>query len=117
MNFLVCALGGIATALTAMGTARAQGVDRRHAEEPTGGMLLPATPLAGEYDALTTVVNPGGLPLLRGPDAALALDLEDPDVAMTAGQGFGAFLATSFGGGIVPRSGIGLGFEWLRPSR
>jgi len=97
--------------------AHAQGVDRRYAEEPTGGMQLPATPLAGEQDALATTVNPGGLPLLRGPELALALDLEDPDVATTAGPGVGTFIATAFGGGILPRSGIGMGFEWLRPSR
>lgn len=111
MKLAVCAVLLVATA------AHAQGVDRRYAEEPTGGMFLPAQPLAGEFDALTTVVNPGGLPMLRGPELALALDLEDPDIATSAGPGFGAFVATSFGGGLIPRSGIGLGFEWLRPSR
>ena len=59
MKLAVCAVLLVATA------AHAQGVDRRYAEEPTGGMFLPAQPLAGEVDALTTVVNPGGLPLLR----------------------------------------------------
>jgi protease-4 len=111
MKLAVCAVLLVATA------AHAQGVDRRYAEEPTGGMFLPAQPLAGEVDALTTVVNPGGLPLLRGPELALALDLEDPDIATSAGPGFGVFAATSFGGDLIPRSGIGFGFEWLRPSR
>jgi protease-4 len=111
MKLAVCAVLVVGTA------AHAQGVDRRYAEEPTGGMLLPATPLAGEHDALATTVNPGGLPLLRGPELALALDLEDPDVATSAGPGFGAFVAGAFGGGVIPRSGFGMALEWLRPSR
>ena len=103
--------------LLAAATAHAQAVDRRYAEEPTGGLWLPGTPLAGEHDALTTTVNPGGLPLLRGPELALALDLEDPDVATTSGPGFGTYVATSFGGKLIPRSGVGMALEWLRPSR
>jgi protease-4 len=97
--------------------AHAQSVDRRYAEEPTGGVYLPGTPLAGEHDALTTTINPGGLPLLRGPELALALDLEDQDIATTSGPGFGIYAATPFGGEIIPRSGIGMALEWLRPSR
>ena len=111
LRFAVCVL------LAATAAAHAQGIDRRYAEEPTGGLLLPAAPLAGEHDALATTVNPGGLPLLRGPELGLALDLEDPDVATSAGQGFGAFVASTFGGGIVPRMGIGMALEWLRPPR
>jgi protease-4 len=97
--------------------AHAQLVDRRYAEEPTGGLALPATPLAGEHDGRAVVMNPGGLPLLRGPELALALELQDTDVATSAGPGFGAYLATSGGGSILPRYGIGLGLEWLRPPR
>jgi protease-4 len=97
--------------------ARAQGVDHRYAEEPTAGMALPTTPLAGEHDARAVVANPGGLALVRGRELALALDLEDPDVATGAGQGFGAFWAQSVGGRILPRFGVGVGLEWLRPSR
>jgi protease IV len=97
--------------------AHAQAVERRYLEEPTRGMALPATPLAGEHDARTVVVNPGGLALVRGSELALALDLEDSQVATGAGQGLGGFWASSFGGRIVPRLGIGLGLEWLRPAR
>jgi protease-4 len=104
--------------LIATGTAAAQGVDRRYAEEPTEGMALPLVPLAGEHDARTVVANPGGLALLRGAEMALALGLEDPDVADSAGQGFGAFFGSTFGGGgLVPKFAMGLGFEWLRPPR
>ena len=108
----------LAALLMVTGTAAAQGVDRRYAEEPTDGMALPFAPLAGEHDARTVVVNPGGLALLRGAEMALALGLEDPDVADSAGPGFGAFLGSTFGGGgLVPKFALGLGFEWLRPPR
>ena len=99
------------------GAAHAQAPDRRYAEEPTDGLALPATPLAGEHDARAVTMNPGGLALLRGPELALALDLEDEGVATSAGPGFGAYVATSGGGSLVPRYGVGLGLEWLRPSR
>lgn len=111
MRFAVCVL------LAATTVAHAQGIDRRYAEEPTGGMMLPAVPLAGEHDALATTVNPGGLPLLRGPDLGLAVDLEDPDVATSGGPGFGAFFGTTLGGGILPKMGAGMALEWLRPPR
>src|SRR5690242_9315591 len=106
-------VGVIATS----GVAYAQSVDRRYAEEPTGGLALPATPMAGEHDARAVTINPGGLVLLRGPELALALELEDHDVATSAGPGFGAYWALAGGGGIVPRYGFGMGFEWLRPAR
>jgi protease-4 len=98
-------------------TAQAQGVDRSYAEEPTDGIALPTAPLAGELDGRVVATNPGGLPLVRGTELALVLNLEDPDVVTSSGQGFGAFAAYSGGGGLLPRFGVGLGFEWLRPSR
>jgi protease IV len=107
----------VIAALAASATAHAQGIERRYVEEPTAGMALPATPLAGEHDARAVVVNPGGLALVHGSELALALDIEDPAVATSAGQGFGGFWAQSVGGRIVPRFGLGLGVEWLRPSR
>lgn len=112
MRSAVC---GLVIAISAV--AHAQSVDRRYTEEPTGGLALPATPLAGEHDGRAVVMNPGGLSLLRGPELALAFELQDTDVATSTGQGFGAYMATAGGGSIVPRYGIGLGFEWLRPSR
>jgi protease-4 len=111
MRFVVIAVAvGVSGA-----TAHAQAVERRYVEEPTGGMALPATPLAGEHDARAVVANPGGLALVRGRELALALALEDAAVATGAGQGFGAFWAQSIGGRLLPRFGIGLGVEWLRP--
>ena len=97
--------------------AHAQGVDRRYAEEPTGGIAMPTTPLAGEHDARAVTYNPGGLALLRGTEAAIALTVEDLDVASSAGQGFGTYIASSGGGGLLPKFGVGLGLEWLRPPR
>jgi protease-4 len=98
-------------------TANAQAVDHRYAEEPTNGMALPAAPLAGEFDGRVVAMNPGGLPLVRGAEIALALGLEDPGVVTTNGQGFGAFVAMAGGGGLLPRFGLGLGLEWMQPSR
>lgn len=98
-------------------TANAQAVDHRYAEEPTSGMALPAAPIAGEVDGRVVAMNPGGLPLVRGAELALAIGLEDPDVVTSSGQGFGSFLALAGGGGLLPRFGFGLGVEWLRPSR
>jgi protease-4 len=97
--------------------AHAQSVDRRYAEEPTDGVAMPTAPLAGEFDGRVVATNPGGLPLVRESELAMVLDLEDPDVATSAGQGFGAYLAIAAGGKLLPRFGIGLGLEWLRPSR
>jgi len=115
MRLVVIALGALGSLA---GTASAQSVDRRYAEEPTSGLALPAAPLAGEFDGRVVSTNPGGLPLIRGTELALALDLEDPDVATSAGPGFGSYLAFAGGGnGLVPRFGLGLGFEWLRPAR
>jgi len=107
----------VAAVLGSVATANAQAVDHRYAEEPTNGMALPAAPLAGEYDGRVVAMNPGGLPLVRGAELALALGLEDPDVVTAAGQGFGAFAAMAGGGGLLPRFGFGLGLEWLRPAR
>jgi protease-4 len=118
MRNVVPAAALAAVALAAGGgLAHAQAAPaRRVVEEPTGGLDLPTTPLAGEHDARAVVVNPGGLALVRGRDLTLALDLEQEDVAAAAGQGFGAYAATPFGGGILPRLGVGAGLEWLRPS-
>jgi len=107
----------VIAALSASATAHAQGVDHRYVEEPTQGMALPTTPLAGEHDARAVAVNPGGLALVRGNELAVALDVEDPDVATSAGQGFGVFGASSLGGRLLPQVGVGVGLEWLRPSR
>lgn len=103
--------------LCVAGPVAAQNVDRRYAEEPTNGLALPAAPLAGEFDGRVVSTNPGGLPLVRGGELALVLNLEDADVATSAGQGFGTYFAFAGGGGLLPRFGVGIGLEWLRPSR
>ncbi len=107
----------VVVALCLPSVVHAQAVQRSYAEEPTDGMALPTAPMAGEFDARVVATNPGGLPLVRGSEFALALDVEDPDVVTGAGQGFGAFYAYSGGGSILPHFGLGLGAEWLRPSR
>ena len=107
----------IAALVAVSATASAQGVDRRYAEEPTEGMTLPMTPLAGEHDARAVSANPGGLALIRGTELSLALDLENADVATTAGPGFGVFGATVIGGRLIPKFALGAGLEWLAPAR
>src|SRR5262249_23677796 len=87
----------IANAAVAYG----QAVDRRYREAPAGAVALPATPLAGEHDARAVALNAGGLPLLRGPELALALDLENSNFATSSGPGFGTYLATSGGGTVL----------------
>ncbi len=115
-RFVICSRFVIAGLLVAA-PAAAQNVDRRYAEEPTSGMALPAAPLAGEFDGRVVSTNPGGLPMVRGGELALVLGLEDPDVATSSGQGFGTFFAMAGGGKLLPRFGLGIGLEWLRPSR
>src|SRR5258706_9740426 len=94
--------------LAVSGSARAQ-VDTRYAEEPTGGLVLPATPLAGEHDARAVTANPGGLPLLRGSELALAYTRDDTSYATGGGQGFGLYAAQTFGGKIIPKLAVGYG--------
>ncbi|HUH01727.1 MAG TPA: signal peptide peptidase SppA [Kofleriaceae bacterium] len=97
--------------------AAAQPADRQVAEEPTGGVELPAVPLAGDHDATAVTANPAGLYFLGGAELALVLDLADEDTATTSGPGFGFYWGQVIGGGLVPRMGLGLGLEVLRPSR
>ncbi|HEY0250381.1 MAG TPA: hypothetical protein VGC41_02600, partial [Kofleriaceae bacterium] len=105
---LVCLLGS---------AAHAQVVNRHYAEEPTDGLALPAQLIAGEFDARSTVLNPAGLAFMNGPELAMALDLEDTDIATGSGPGFGVYAATDLFGEILPKVGLGFGLEWLRPPR
>lgn len=111
-----CALS-IALTLAAAGTANAQVVDRRYAEAPTDGLALPATSIAGAFDARSSVLNSAGLAMMNGPELAFALDLENADVASSSGPGFGIYLASDLFGELLPKIGAGLALEWLRPSR
>jgi protease IV len=90
---------------------------RQIAEEPTGGVHLPATPLAGEHDARATSVNPAGLQFVGGFSLALAIDAAGEERATGGGTGVGLYLASAMGGGLLPRLGLGLGLEWLDPPR
>lgn len=107
----------LALAVVAPRGAQAQQEDRRYAAAPTDGIELPATPLAGEHDARALVANPGGLAFVRGRELLLALKLQDPDRANAPGTGGGLLWAAPAGGGLLPRLGLGLGVEVLRPSR
>jgi protease-4 len=100
--------------LCAGAAARAQAT-RRYAEEPTDGVLLPATPLAGEQDARAVVINPGGLWWLDGQSLVAAFGVTDHERADSSGPGVGGFAGTSIGGGVFPRLAVGAALEWLRP--
>lgn len=112
--------GVVALGITLGANARisaAQPADQQVAEEPTGGVELPAVPLAGDHDATAVVANPAGLYFLGGAELGLVLDLSDEDDATTSGPGFGFYWGQIIGGGLLPRMGVGLGLEVLRPSR
>ena len=115
MRFAV--LASLATLALVGSTAHAQAVDRRYAENPTAGLALPTTPLAGESDARAVVANPAGLAPLRGSEFALGLDFEDDGVATSAGPGVGLYAGGGVGGALIPRIGWGVALEWLRPAR
>ncbi len=115
MRFAV--LASLATLALVGSSAHAQAVDRRYAENPTAGLALPTTPLAGESDARAVVANPAGLALLRGSEFALGLDFEDDGVATSAGPGVGLYAGGGVGGALIPRIGWGVALEWLRPAR
>ena len=90
----------------------------RYAEEPTAGVNLPTTGIAGEHDALAVSQNPAGLHFLGGWHLALAIDLvPDEEEATGAGSGWGMFAAGTFGGKLFPRLGWGIGLEFLSPPR
>ena len=103
--------------LVVSSAARAQVVDRRFAEEPTDGLALPATPIAGEFDSRSATLNSAGLAYMNGPELAVAMELEDDQYATSGGTGLGIYAASDLFGGILPKVGVGLGLEWLRPPR
>ncbi len=110
-------LAGVAGLFGGLGAAAAQEADRRYADEPTNGVVMPATPLAGEHDSRALSVNPAGLQFLRGPEAMLVLDYQNSDHANAGGTGGGLFLTGPVGGGLLPRLGLGVGLEVMRTAR
>ncbi|MCG8420065.1 MAG: signal peptide peptidase SppA [Proteobacteria bacterium] len=115
-GFAVLAVSAMGLATAQPGAAQPAG-EIRYAEEPTGGVDLPATALAGEYDSFSVVKNPAGMVFLSGYSAGLGLNLADDDDATASGRGLGFYLAYGKASGILPRIGLGLGVEFLQPSR
>ena len=62
-------------------------------------------------------LNAAGLAFLNGPELAVALDLENADVGTSSGPGFGIYVAATCSATSLPKIGVGLGLEWLRPPR
>ncbi len=116
---LSVAAAALVVLLSASAELRAQPApEPRYAEEPTAGVELPTSGIAGESDALAVSLNPAGLHFLGGWHLALAIDLvPDEDEATTAGAGWGLFAAGTLGGRLIPRLGWGLGLEFLSPPR
>jgi protease-4 len=111
-------LVAIVVLLATAGTAAAQGVTRRYAEEPTDGVDVPNTPLAGDQDARAVTYNPGGLIYLHGGELAVAGTYADPSVATSSGDGLAVYAAGAAGGGrLLPRVAVGIALEWLDPPR
>jgi len=90
---------------------------RVYADEPTNGLRMPSFGLAGEVDATATVLNPAALHFLAGPTFGLVADSADSDEVTSTGQGLGLYLATKLGGNLLPALGLGIGLEFLEPSR
>jgi len=111
------AAGVVVSFCFAVAPAAAQPEDRRYNEEPTGGLETPASPLAGEFDALAVVTNPAGLQFLRGNHLGLVLHFDDDDYAVTGGAGYGVYDGFTVGGRWLPQMGLGFGVELLRPNR
>ena len=109
------ALGFAVVALSA-GPALAQTTEQ-FAEEPTDGVFLPGVGITGTVDATTVARNPAGLSFVGGTALALAIDGADDDHATGAGPGVGLFMASSFGGKLLPKLSWGMGLEFLRPPR
>ncbi|MEM9489842.1 MAG: signal peptide peptidase SppA, partial [Myxococcota bacterium] len=115
------ALAAVAAVLAALGAspdpAAAQNDDRRYADRVSRGLLLPTAALSGEHDVFSTISNPAGLPFVGGLSLGLALAADDEDSATSAGAGAGLFLSYALGGTLLPKFSLGLGLEFLRPSR
>jgi len=97
-------LGALLVVTAAAHAAHAQGVDRRYVEEPTGGSRCPWRHSPASMMRAVFAANPGGLALIRGTELALVLGLEDPDIATSAGPGFGAYAARVFDLPLLSRS-------------
>jgi protease-4 len=110
-------LGIVVAVALAPRLAAAQVVTHRFADEPTDGVDIPNTPLAGDQDARAVTYNPGGLPYIQGAELGAAVSLEDASLADSSGAGFGIYAAGALGGRILPRAGFGVALEWLDPPR
>ncbi|MEZ4400330.1 MAG: signal peptide peptidase SppA [Kofleriaceae bacterium] len=96
--------------------AAAQVAANRYLDDPTRGIELPVTPLAGDADARATVANPGALQFLDGQSLVLAAT-GLTDQAASGGGGLGGYAATPLGGGLIPRFAVAAGLERLFPPR
>jgi protease-4 len=92
---------------------------QRFAEEPTSATELPATPLAGDHDALSVSVNPAGLVFLPSWHLELAYTRLAESTAEGPGSGFGLYGAAPLKVPLLPlpELAFGFGIEQLAPPR
>ncbi len=91
--------------------------ERRFAEEPTSGMALPGTSIAGDHDALAVSQNPAGLTFLGAYHLELAFSGLSEDDAQGPGAGLGFYAAAPVALPFLPRLGFGASVEQLLPPR
>jgi protease-4 len=103
--------------MTAWPAARSVADEHRFVEEPTVGMSLPGTSVAGDHDGTAVSVNPAGLTFLGDYHLEVALTGLDEDHAQGPGGGLGFFAATPVALPLLPRLGFGIAVEQLLPPR
>ncbi len=88
-------------------------------EEPTDGIFVPGVGLSGDFDAVATVNNPGGLCFVKGKSLVAAASLGEMQAAYSRDYGFGLFFSGGNGCGQlhpllpIPKLGFGLAIESL----
>src|SRR5262245_11719409 len=107
----------IALVMTASPVAPSRADEHRFAEEPTSGMALPGTSIAGDHDGTAVAVNPAGLGFLGDYHLELAFTGLAEEDAQGPGAGFGFYAATPVRLPLLPRLGFGVAIEQLLPPR
>jgi protease-4 len=100
-----------------LAAAPALAQDQRFAPEPSAGLTLPWTGLAGDADGAAVVSNPAQLPFLGGAHLDLSwTETLSEDVA-GEGEGLGFYAATPVTLPFLPRLAFGVAAERLTPPR
>lgn len=104
-------------ALVLGSAAIADAQPKRFADDPTAGIALPATPLAGDQDATAIALNPAGLVFLGDWHVEFAITGLREAYAHAHGTGFGLYAATPLRLPLLPNVAFGAALEQLEPPR